>query len=190
MSEKQETISGIIAEMRLGATGDMPFAYRIGRPDRIVEYKTEDGKKYAQRRTVIESVTIDELADRLEAAHKRDCAKIEADALAVGGIVEAGHSRERGDCAKLREALEHLLHGEYKNRCEVTNIAYAALAAPPRNCDVGTAEEQTRRMEAEYCHIQRECYESPSGKSCPLHHSGIDCRLIWAQMPYQEGGAK
>ena len=49
----------------------------------------------------------DEIADRLEAAHKRECAKIEADALAVGGIVEAARKRkrERGDCAKLREAL-------------------------------------------------------------------------------------
>ena len=88
MSEKQETISDIIAEMRLGATGDMPFAYRIGRPDRIVEYKTKDGKKYVQRRAVIESVTIDELADRLEAAWKQD----EEHAIV-------------GNSARLREAL-------------------------------------------------------------------------------------
>jgi len=65
----------------------------------------------------------------------------------------------------------------------------AALAAPPRNCDVGTAEEQTRRMAAEYCAVQKSCYESPSGRQCPLYKEGVDCRLIWAQMPYeaQEG---
>ena len=68
--------------------------------------------------------------------------------------------------------------------------AKAALAAPRRNCDVGTAEEQTRRMEAEYCYVQKSCYESPSGRECPLHKAEVDCRLIWAQMPYKEGGAK
>ena len=46
----------------------------------------------------------DEIADRLEAAHTRDCARIAADALAVGGIVEAERKRESGDAAKLREA--------------------------------------------------------------------------------------
>ena len=73
---------------------------------------------------------------------------------------------------------------------EMRDVAIAALAEPLRNCDVGTAEEQTRRMEAEYCHIQKSCYESPSGRECPLHKAEVDCRLIWAQMPYGEGGAK
>lgn len=44
-------------------------------------------------------------------------------------------SLEVGDMAQMREALEKLLHGEYKDRCEVTQIAHAALSAPPRNCD-------------------------------------------------------
>ena len=124
MADTHETISDIIAEMRLGATGDMPFAYRIGRPDRIVEYKTEDGKKYVQRSTVIESVTIDELADRFEAALKREC----------------------GNYAAMREALKATLDLFWDihnaNRSPQSNQAYAvirkikaALAAPPRNCD-------------------------------------------------------
>lgn len=125
MADTHETSADIIAEMRLGATGDMPFAYRIGRPDRIVEYKTEDGKKYVQRSTVIESVTIDELADRLEAAYRR----------------------EFGDCAKLREALENLYdqicHGETEQHVAANRqMIRAALAAPPRNCDrFATADE-------------------------------------------------
>lgn len=40
-----------------------------------------------------------------------------------------------GNAAAMYEALEKLLHGEYKDRCEVTQIAHAALSATPRNVD-------------------------------------------------------
>ena len=106
---------------------------------------------------------------------------------------------------KLREALE-MMNTLFEQGAICTSSANSAeemeqieelyrktkavLTEPVRNCDVGTAEEQTRRMEAEYCHIQKSCYESPSGRECPLHKAGADCRLIWAQMPYKEGGAK
>lgn len=65
-----------------------------------------------------------------------------------------------------------------------------ALNEPLRNCDIGTAEEQTRRMDAEYCTVQKSCYESPSGRRCPLYQPGVDCRLVWAQMRYKKGGVK
>ena len=32
------------------------------------------------------------------------------------------------------------------------------------------------------------CYESPSGRLCPLYKKGVDCRFIWAQTPYAEKG--
>lgn len=57
-----ETLKDIVAEMRLGSTGGLPFAYRIGRPNRIGE-------------TIrIDSVTVAELADRIEAACQREAA--------------------------------------------------------------------------------------------------------------------
>ena len=65
---------------------------------------------------------------------------------------DAAHKRERGDRAKLREALEdigriveqiRLLYSDYPYETHlIARKASAALAAPPRNCDVGTAEEQ------------------------------------------------
>lgn len=123
-------------------------------------------------------------ADRLEAAWKREKATTEK-------------SSTVGDAAKLRVALLRCdaiaQLPEVRNEQSIKdmrNIIRQALAAPPRNCDVGTAEEQTRRMEAEYCHVQKSCYESPSGRECPLHKAEVDCRLIWAQMPYKKGGAK
>ena len=61
-----------------------------------------------------------------------------------------------------------------------------ALSEPPRNCDVGTAEEQDKRMTL-YCQT-RKC------ESCPLWdnvNNGVRCEFTWAQMPYEaeEGGA-
>ena len=74
---------------------------------------------------------------------------------------------------------------------KIVELANAALAEPVRNYEVGTAEEQSKRMDA-YCasHGERigcswRCDE------CPL--CSIDrCDLVWAQMPYveKEGGAK
>ena len=84
----------------------------------------------------------------------------------------------------------------------------AALAAPPRNCDVGTAEEQTERFES-FCQSNMQFYQDMFGhddegrldgwdcrKDCPIGQM-IDigeavadhCQLAWAQMPYEaEGG--
>ena len=55
-------------------------------------------------------------------------------------------------------------------------------AAPPRNCDVGTAEEQAERQ-SRFCLSQRGC--SPA---CPAFRKGQGhngCVLTWAQMPYE-----
>ena len=65
--------------------------------------------------------------------------------------------------------------------------ARAALAAPPRNCDVGTAEEQDARYN-KLCEPLRSCGQ------CPVYikAQGVDhCEFVWAQMPYNEkGGGK
>jgi hypothetical protein len=113
---------------------------------------------------------------------------------------------EVGDCAKLREALKKCLlyitcaesvgigtitlNDKVKlDPKKIIKSAKAALAAPPRNCDVGSAKEQAKRMDA-YC----ASYGDRIGggwrcDNCPL--CPIDrCELAWAQMPYEEGGAK
>lgn len=105
------------------------------------------------------------LADRLEAAWKREKAAIEADALAVGGLVEASRATTEkssavGDAAKLREAVietqsviakcmdilneipdgcgyNGLIDDVADELCDLRNGCLKdALAAPPRNCDV------------------------------------------------------
>ena len=108
-----------------------------------------------------------------------------------------------GNAASMREALKeiHQMGIDLRNiiphldkRWEVhlkaaINIyqtAERAYLSPPRQCDVGTPDEQMKRIDA-FCKShgtdQNGCYRC---EECPLLK--IDrCELVWAQMPYQEG---
>lgn len=81
--------------------------------------------------------------------------------------------------------MEHLQYSQ------LFDIADNALAAPPRNCDVGTADEQENRFER-FCDTHK--YVGDDGanicsQDCPCYNN-LDCGVRWAQMPYEEGGAK
>lgn len=108
----------------------------------------------------------------------------------------AENSSAVGNAAKLREAvvlalsLLDLKEGVPYKTISQKDIDFikAALARPPRNCDVGTAMEQGERFSA-YCrahkHPESECLTCPIiGETCGY------CELAWAQMPYEEGGEK
>ena len=101
---------------------------------------------------------------------------------------------EFGNVAKLREALGKLRAELWNNtviagkkKFALYEIADLALAKPPRNCDVGAAEEQRERF-GSFCkkdYISEDC---PYG--CPLYrmeYSTAHCPFAWAQMPYKEG---
>ena len=106
-----------------------------------------------------------------------------------------------GDQHKMREALVLCLRiiGENGIRGnvfiddirEAHRAITAALAAPPRNCDVGTAEEQAYRMRL-YCRShgvdESGCFRC---EKC-LFLTDEKCELAWAQMPYEaeEGDSK
>ena len=77
---------------------------------------------------------------------------------------------------------------------EINDIIDAALAAPPRNCDVGTAEEQYDRW-SRFCQYRNApLSQNRSCFGCPVYDAMRNCKstceLIWAQMLYAEGGAK
>lgn len=71
----------------------------------------------------------------------------------------------------------------------IYKIAKSALAVPPRNCDVGTTEGQTARYN-KFCDknktTERSCGDCPAYSAYAILKK--DCRLAWAQMPYEEGG--
>lgn len=122
-----------------------------------------------------------------------------------------------GNRMKMRDALEAFVEsvewlcegyesGRLKQQFGVLlSAARAALSAPARNCDVGTADEQVERFKA-YCESNMQYFrdmfgthegaggwdcreDCPIGKMIDKNDSLCDhCELVWAQMPYEEGG--
>ena len=149
------------------------------------------------------------LIDRLEAAHKREIEATAAKCCQLGrlagyGASEIKHQQEPvGNAAKLREALK-IIRGMTKEELEdlkdisdevradfVSIVGWCdhALAAPARNCDVGTTEEQSARMR-KFCSKNGLCRDgSYRCENCGFLYDP-NCELRWAQLPYEEGGDK
>ena len=106
-------------------------------------------------------------------------------------------SEHVGNAAKMREALVKAdaalsrisqsawfvdaNFSETKEVIDAGNAIEEALSAPPRNCDVGTADEQHARFYS-FCDKVEEC------KECPLWRGGgltSKCCARWGQMPYE-----
>ena len=107
---------------------------------------------------------------------------------------------------KMREALDEIVNHHCRNcpedtqygcgvniegllgfKCTLLKQARVALAAPPRNCDVGTAEEQMKRFR-EFCETEK-CGRYRCRSGCKA--TCIDrCAVAWSQMPYEEGARK
>ena len=129
-----ETIKHIVAEMRR----DCPARHM-------------DGTMYREEDWVYTKGTAKKLADRIEAAWKAERERAKADALVVGGMVEAMRREKRGNAAKIREAYEFAeeflrdygtVWKLHNNLCDMLK---SALAAPLRNCDVYTVGEALRK---------------------------------------------
>jgi hypothetical protein len=116
-------------------------------------------------------------------------------ALRLGDAATCNESRQVGNGVAMRVALIKILgltdHLQMRFALrklitevvvELEQIAEAALAEPPRNCDVGTAEEQIGRWH-KFCKTQTNCEE------CPCHKEEEDltamCFAHWSQMPYE-----
>ena len=166
----QETIADIVAEMRKDiAEGTVGIWSDFG---------GEIARSYA---------------DRIEAAYnfKREA------------VCE--NSSHVGNAAKMREALSDACYamfnflktqnGGYEEMAKALDKAKATLAEPPRNCDVGTAEEQAERFRR-FCgtHKPDESQFTEEGEllcrstGCELIACNYgQCALAWSQMPYEEG---
>ena len=122
----------------------------------------------------------DKVADRIEEAWRETC----------------------GNAAAMREALEEMATEleDLASRDGIRAPAYSsifsiyaeksrkALAAPPRNCDVGTAEEQDARLWS-YC-AETRCGDTLCRNgNCSLEDIRM-CALRWAQMPYESDAKK
>jgi len=144
-SEKRETLADIVAEMRT----------------RSREVKDAFG----ERPDGVENM-LDIWANRIEAVAKRGMTEAEANALSVGGIVEAARKRERehvtgchgfDNAAAIYAALVkiHDLTNALDEECgvdpvEIRDIARAALSAPARNCDMYATYAEAAEAHKEY----------------------------------------
>ena len=146
-----ETIADIIAEMR-GARTEFPFVYLMGEPDmpEVIDFRTKE--IIEPRKINIRRVTVKELADRFEVAHKRergDCAKLREALLQVirSMELESGHMcTEKKRLGMHGQTQEDLCKGCRARNAECWTMTLkreceAALAEKPRNCDVYTADE-------------------------------------------------
>ena len=93
---------------------------------------------------------------------------------ALNGALEAVKTLSKTHNDDLPEDVRVLLGG-------IAFDATAALSTPPRNCDVGTAEEQSKRF-------LKFCYGENCSK-CPVHDA-IICKCAWSQLPYEKGETK
>lgn len=93
-----------------------------------------------------------------------------------------------GNAAAMRKAFDDILEKidkwrtdglmEHWQYSQLFDIADAALAAPLRNCDAGTPEEQVKRHK-EWC----------DRNVCELTYSCRVCFAKWEQMPYESEAA-
>ena len=197
--EKHETQAEIIAEMRFHAQQNIDA--EKGSPTfGILSMEGQIARDYADRAEAAHKREVDALTTKLEVA--KHCWKVwsdRADELKNKCNEQYAKLKTVGNVAKLREAakyvqstMEGLRDPTDKNNAEfirIWEIVSAALAAPPRNCDVGTAEEQAQRF-SRFCDANK--YVGDDGTNwcsptCPCYNI-IDCGVKWAQMPYEEGG--
>lgn len=181
MSEHNETLAEVLAEMRIFKcrnleTGELELC------NAIANY----------------------FADRIEAAYKREGEKLNSVIQATVSRSDAEIDRLRrevaelrkqiGNAAKLREAvatalktLNGIINGSIAPRSNTVfdcrDEIKAALVEPARNCDAGRAGEQAKRL-SEWCN-GRHCINCQFKGGWP-----DECKLQWAQLPYEEGGAK
>ena len=119
--------------------------------------------------------------------HSRDLLQEYHDRFEVGLEATREKSSQVGNSAKMRDALSDACYamfnflktqnGGYEEMAKALDKAKAALAATPRNCDIGTALEQVSRHRI-WCKCGGDC-----AVSCKM------CFAKWSQMPYEEGGA-
>ena len=126
---------------------------------------------------------------RLDSDDPSEAARVSAAMSAYKGEAQSGNA------AKLREAVVLALSlldlkedVPYKtvSRKDI-DFMKAALAAPARQCDVGTADEQKDRY-IKFCDSHTKNHGNCI--SCPACNIRGRCEFNWAQMPYKKGGAK
>ena len=185
-NERQETVADIVAEMRIGdlCAADTS-AIQMYINDFLASYadrieaawmrEREAGAEAAQICGEIgEMIGREATTEKSSAVGNADAVRGIAQEMLNTSMQEITAERINGWASRLAEA------------CEQTVTNCNQLGNTLRNCDVGTAEEQSERYE-KFCYAHRS-REKGCG-DCPLCDI-VCCGFAWLQMPYEEGCAK
>ena len=162
-------------DLRFDICQNIALVLKIGR-----DYQNKDGYRGAHYDIVkLLCDAIEYQQEQLETKTKvGNVAKLREAAVTVYDVLEKlrPFSLLLSDVGRKRE-FSHLV-------CLAKNRLDAALAAPARECDVGTAEEQSRR----FCAFCRPRTEPCDGCACLEGSRKGRCEFVWAQMPCNESG--
>ena len=117
--------------------------------------------------------------DAVDAAAMRDKVAIAESATTTGNMVTMYEALVR---------VKRLFDGRLMWQPDIRKAPEAvdgALAAPPRNCDVGTAEEQYKRFKKFCFNNMGDGMNEHRCSKCPLGQSKSSCHFDWTQMPYE-----
>ena len=94
----------------------------------------------------------------------------------------------------IRESLvkdaQFLKDGEIENERDLAYDVYEVLQGVPRNCDVGTADEQRDRLES-FCERHFRYSADNHCSECPAYNGySRPCAYRFLQMPYEEDAKK
>lgn len=189
MRDSNETIDAILAKMKKRVIGEDGIRYMLS-ADEVLSFLNSIEVAIKRERALLDANVnrVRELEAMLDGA-----------ANTVLGCAIKQKKSAPGNAAAMLEALQKISHSIWssidptcnddccKPKRELAKIADAALSAPARNCDVGTAEEQAKRFKS-FCDIYDRC------GSCPLDFTDdiVACPIEWAQMPFApaKGGAE
>lgn len=93
---------------------------------------------------------------------------------------------EHTDGTPLKGKKYFVLRLDSDDPVEAARVAAAmrSYKSKPRQCDVGTAEEQTKRFH-DYCEAFMDNDGTCTGCPC-CGHPFSKCEFVWAQMPYED----
>lgn len=130
---------------------------------------------------------------RLDSDDPKEAARVSAAMTAYKGEAVGNAAAMREALGKIRAELHNNTIIVRKLKYELFCLADAALSSPPRNCDVGTAEEQRARF-VRFCEDGQHTDKGCCG-GCPIVVSGmrekvgVSCEIAWAQLPYESEAA-
>ena len=162
--------------------------------DIVAEMRKDVASAKAWQASIALSV-ISRFADRIEAAWKRERAATIEKSSAVGNAAKLREALKLcgsqmcklcKDLTLARSMINKGLMGVscHPDKCKPFQAVHEALAAPPRNCDVGTIDDQVNRLNA-FCASHGTVNGAPRCEKCHFRRKDR-CELFWAQMPYEE----